>query len=173
MSRFRIVAGVLMFAVVSGAVLMYLLRDDGDETVSEVSQKAPGFTLPDASGKNISLEALEGDVKVITFWASWSPYSRDELNSLARLKEEYGSKVSVAALNRDTDSSEGRTYLESLNLGDALIFAFDKDDEYFKKVNGYAMPETIFLDTEGNIVAHQRGPMTYEEMRAQIEFMLN
>jgi len=174
MYRFRfVIGGALVVLVIGGLVLLYIsfLRDSNDSEESALLQ-APDFSLPDASGKSISLETLEGDVRVLTFWASWSPYSRDELTSLGKLKEEYGDKVSVAALNRDTNPADGRAYLESLGLGEVLVFVYDQQDEYFKEVNGYAMPETLFLDADAKIVAHQHGPMTYEEMRAQIDSML-
>jgi len=174
MYRFRfVIGGALVVLVIGGLVLLYIsfLRDSKDSEESALLQ-APDFSLPDASGKSISLETLEGDVRVLTFWASWSPYSRDELTSLCKLKEEYGDKVSVAALNRDTNPADGRAYLESLGLGEVLVFVYDQQDEYFKEVNGYAMPETLFLDADAKIVAHQHGPMTYEEMRAQIDSML-
>jgi hypothetical protein len=35
------------------------------------------------------------------------------------------------------------------------------------------MPETLFYDTQGNIVFHQRGRMTYEEMKTQTESVVN
>jgi len=174
MYRFRFVlGGVLVLAVLGVLVFLYIsYMSDSKDAVSESLLQAPEFSLPDASGKIIDLESLEGEVKVVTFWASWSPYTRDELTSLSRLKEEYGKKVSVAALDRDVNPAEGRVYLESLGLGDVLVFVYDQNDEYFKKVNGYAMPETLFVNEDGKIVAHQHGPMSYEDMRAQIERML-
>ena len=173
MHRFRfVIGGALVVLVIGGLALVYIffMRDSKEAEESALLQ-APDFSLPDASGKSVSLETLEGDVKVLTFWASWSPYSRDELTALSKLKEEYGNKVSVAALNRDTNPAEGRAYLEALGLGEVLVFVYDQQDEYFKKVNGYAMPETLFLNADAKIVAHQHGPMTYEDMRAQIDTM--
>ncbi|KKS35375.1 MAG: Thiol-disulfide isomerase and thioredoxin [Parcubacteria group bacterium GW2011_GWD2_42_14] len=161
-----------MLVIGSLAFIYISFLHDSNEPAEYTLLQAPDFSLPDASGKNISLETLEGDVKVITFWASWSPYTREELTSLSKLKEEYGDKVSVAALNRDANPAEGRAYLETLGLGEVLVFAYDQQDEYFKKVNGYAMPETLFLNADAKIVFHQHGPMTYDEMRAQIETML-
>lgn len=169
-----IVVGVLVLILIGIGATMYFFsgKDSSKEDTGEALVSAPDFSLPDASGKNFSLESLKADVKIINFWASWSPYSKDELTSLSRLQEEYEGKVSIAALNRDTDPSDGRAFLKTLGLGTTVLFVYDKEDEYFKKVQGFAMPETLFLDADGNILAHQHGPMTYDEMRAQIETIL-
>jgi thiol-disulfide isomerase/thioredoxin len=134
--------------------------------------QAPAFSLPDASGNILSLSDIEGKVTIIHFWASWSPYSKEELTSLVQLKKEYGDAIAIVALNRDHSPAEGKAYLESLQLGDALLFVYDKDDTYFKKVSGYAVPETLFLIENENIFYHQHGPMKYDEMKAQVMTVL-
>lgn len=177
MNRSRLLlGGVLILVVLSLLVFVYMYFFSSRSTEKDISEEAripaPEFSLPDADGKNISLESLEGEVKVLNFWASWSPYSRDELVALTKLKEEYGDRVAVVALNRDVNSVDGKAFLSSLGLGDTLLFAYDSNDEYFKKVQGFAMPETLFLDAEGNIIFQQHGPMSFEEMKAQVEAIL-
>jgi len=45
----------------------------------------------------------------------------------------------------------------------------DPNDSFYKSIGGFAMPETLFIDGEGNIRLHKRGPMTYEEMKVAVE----
>lgn len=134
--------------------------------------RAPEFSLPDASGNVISLSDVEGKVTIINFWASWSPYSKDELSALVQLKKEYGDDIAIVALNRDHNPAEGKAYLESLQLGDELLFVYDKNDEYFKKVSGFAVPETLFLIENEDIFYHKHGPMSYDEMKEQVVTVL-
>jgi thiol-disulfide isomerase/thioredoxin len=145
----------------------FLHKDEGEKYT-----KAPDFSLPDASGNMVSLSDVEGKVTIVNFWASWSPYSKDELGALVRLKREYGSDVAIVALNRDVNPADGRAYLESLQLGEELLFVYDSDDAYFKKVSGFAVPETLFLKENKDIFYHKHGPMTYDEMKVHVETML-
>jgi thiol-disulfide isomerase/thioredoxin len=149
--------------------LFFWLRGEEQEPAVVVAPTVPDFVFPDAQGNPVALADVQAELRVITFWASWSPYSRDELPTLARVKEAYGDRIAVVALNRDTNSAEGRAFLEAIGLADELIFAYDRDDTYYKEVGGFNMPETVFVDTEGRILHHTHGPMTEEAMRAVIE----
>jgi thiol-disulfide isomerase/thioredoxin len=165
-------ASLVVLLVCAGAYVFLirpmLLKNKGDEGFA----KAPSFSLPDASGNLISLSNMQGKVTVVNFWASWSPYSKDELTALVRLKKEFGDDVSVIALNRDANPNEGKAYLVSMQLGEDLLFVYDKDDEYFKKVNGFAVPETLFLIGNEDVYFQKHGPMTYDEMKEQIVAIL-
>jgi thiol-disulfide isomerase/thioredoxin len=134
--------------------------------------QVPDFSYPDESGRPVVLSQIRADVRVVNFWASWSPYSKDELPALVALKREFGDRVAVIALNRDTYSADGRAFLESLGLEDELVFAYDQDDSYFVSVGGYNMPETIFLGEDEEVLHHVHGPMTLDAMRTQVTRLL-
>ncbi len=148
----------------------YFFTRDEEKQVGE--HVAPNFSLPDASGKMISLDSLEAELVVINFWASWSPYSKDELKYLVELKKEFGDRIEIVCLNRDTDPLQGKQFLQQENIGEELLFVYDAQDEYFKKVSGFAVPETVFLTEGDEIVYHKHGPMTYDEMKARVEDIL-
>lgn len=168
-----IVTVSLIFLLVCAGVYFFLVRPEllknkGDEGFV----KAPAFSLPDTSGNPVSLSDMQGKVTVVNFWASWSPYSKDELSSLIRLKKEFGDDVSIVALNRDSNPNEGKAYLASLQLNQELIYVYDRNDDYFKKVQGFAVPETLFLIGNEDIYFQKHGPMTYDEMKEQIVAIL-
>lgn len=168
-----LVGAIAVLIAVCGAVYFLstqkgIFFKDSEEGVV----KAPNFVLPDALGNMVSLEDIDSEVVVINFWASWSPYAKDELPALVALKKEYGSDITIVGLNRDYNPKEGQAFLESLSLGEDLVFVYDTNDEYYKKVSGYAMPETIFLNEKGDIVAQIHGPATFEQMKEQVSIIL-
>ncbi len=172
--RYRAVILIIVLSVIVIFTAVYFKSNTTDnvDVVNNFSS-APEFNLPDSLGNNITLSEVGGEIKVVNFWASWSPYSADELSALVRLKNEYGDRLAIVALNRDVISEEGKAFLESLDLGSSLIFVYDKNDEYFNKVDGYAMPETLFLNKDGDILIHKHGPMSYDEMNKQVKLLFN
>lgn len=167
--------GALCIIALVGVGIFFLLKSDPEEVHEVLPPEyvtAPNFVLPGTSGKEVVLSEVDADIRIVNFWASWSPYSKTELPALVRIKKEFAEHVEVIALNRDTTPEDGRTFLTSLNLGDDLLFAYDAKDEYFKEVEGFAMPETLFVDRDGNILVHVHGPMTEEVMRAHLTEIL-
>ena len=53
---------------------------------------APDFSLPDLSGKTVSLEQFRGKVVLLDFWATWCPPCRMTIPLLINLQEQYGKK---------------------------------------------------------------------------------
>jgi thiol-disulfide isomerase/thioredoxin len=167
-TAYAIGAGVTVLAAGGG---YYLYQSQTQKDMEGVYLTAPDFTLPTQDGTPIVLSEVRGDIRIINFWASWNPYSKDELVALVRLKQAHGDDVEIIALNRDTNPHDGYAFLQSIGLSQELTFVFDEQDGYFDQVHGFAAPETLFLDKKGNIIMQQHGPMTYEEMDAQVARM--
>lgn len=143
-------------------------KSPAESALATVDDQAP-FTS--VSGEEISLEPLVGQILVVNTWASWSPYSVQELPQLVSLAEEYAAAgVKIVAINRAESRSVARRYLQHLNIDeDDLIFVLDSDDRFYGTIEGYTVPETMFYDRSGNIVHHARGSLSHNEMRSFIE----
>ncbi|MBP9760504.1 MAG: TlpA family protein disulfide reductase [Candidatus Pacebacteria bacterium] len=172
--RRRIFTGLAVCAVVAlVAFVFFFIKNKSHDDLLEGERLAPNFNFPDASGSPIILDEIHARVRVINFWASWSPYSKDELPALVALKHEFGDDIAIVALSRDTNPTNGRAFLASLGLGPELLFAYDRGDTYFKQVGGFNMPETIFVGERGEVLAQVHGPMSLDEMRAQVKRILD
>ncbi len=165
---------ILIVVVLSGFIVYFFLggEKNNEPVTNSKFIMAEDFSLPDTNGKLVSLSEVDAEVKIVNFWASWSPYSKDELLAFSKIKDEYNERVEILALNRDSNSGDAKKFLKNLNLNDDIIFVYDKNDGYYKKVKGYAVPETIFINNEEEVLLHRHGPMTYDEMRNKIEKIL-
>lgn len=128
----------------------------------------------DLDGNLTAINENLGKVLVVNSWASWCPACANELPDLAQLGEEFANEnVKVIAINRAEPKTTAVAFLTSINAVEGLQLVLDPSDKFYSSNNGYAMPETLFYDTEGNIIFHQRGQMTYQEMKDKTESVLN
>ncbi len=164
--------GVLLLALVFGGyqyftsgTFLHGLREQD----SPVYVYMPDFSFPNEKGEQVVFTNIQAPVRVVHFWASWSPYSREELPALVTLERESEGVIKVVALNRDTNPADGRAFLRDIGLASELTFAYDAEDTYFRTIGGYNMPETIFVGPRGEVLEHVHGPMSLEEMRSVVE----
>lgn len=127
------------------------------------------LVLTDYDGNPVELSEYKRDLLVAHVWASWCPYCGEELQNLMRLKEEYGDDVRILAVNRAEPEADAKAFTQALGIDPAAVeLLLDPDDAFFKSVGGYAMPETIFINSRGEIIFHQRGPMKVDEVIEQV-----
>lgn len=125
---------------------------------------APEFSLENYEGEIVSSSDFSEKVQVVNIWASWCPFCVKELPDFVSLNEEF-SDVEVIAINRGESLSVAKGFTDSLGISNKLTFLIDKKSTYYNSIGGFSMPETIFVDEEGIIFLHKRGPMTFEEMK--------
>ncbi len=126
----------------------------------------------DLSGHSFDLRTFDDKPLIVNAWASWSPFSKTELETLARLKREYADAFEVIAINRKETPETIAAYLSQIGDTEGIIFLQDETDQFFSTVTGFAMPESVFYNRDGNIVVHVRGSMTEADMRANIDAIL-
>lgn len=131
------------------------------------------LVLSDYAGNQVHLYDYRRKVLIAYAWASWCPYCAGELQNLATLKKTYGDNIQVVAINRGESLQIARDYTDHLTDTDGLVFLLDPNDAFFKGIGGYAMPETVFIDSGGTIIFHQRGPIQIADVQAEIEKLIH
>ncbi|PIR82371.1 hypothetical protein COU20_02510 [Candidatus Kaiserbacteria bacterium CG10_big_fil_rev_8_21_14_0_10_59_10] len=152
-----VIAGAIVFSMAS--------RDTSGETSTSDFDTFASISLTDYHGNNVSLEQFRGTPLVINSWAVWCPFCREELPDFAALQQELGSEVLVIAIDRREPLEKAKGYTDELGITNDMLFLLDPSDSFYKSIGGFTMPETIFVDVNGVISFHKRGPMTLEEMR--------
>jgi len=132
----------------------------------------PQFSLKNYEGEIVSTADFTGKIMVINSWAVWCPFCKDELVDFSRLQDEYKDDVAVIAIDRAERLEKAKEFTDSVGITDKMIFLMDPKDSFYRDIGGFSMPETIFVDRDGNIIFHKRGPMELIEMEEKIESII-
>lgn len=133
----------------------------------------PSFSLLDYAGNEINSSDFAGKILVVNSWAVWCPFCLDELSDFAKLQEEYSDDIVVIAIDRAESLEKAKGFTDSIGVSDRTVFLMDPRDSFYKNIGGFSMPETIFVDTDGEIRIHKRGPMELSEMRENVDKIIN
>ena len=113
------------------------------------------------------------NVLVINSWATWSPFSVNDLTLLAELQKQYGEDITVLAINRKEQKAIVRSYLSTFNLHqEDLVYLMDPTDHFYTASEGYSMPETAIYKKDGTIHAHIRGDLKRGEFEKMLDQLL-
>jgi len=134
---------------------------------------APEFSLKGYDGNTVSLSDFSGKPILINSWAVWCPFCKKELVDFATAQREFGDKVTIIVIDRAEPIATVKVYTDDLGVTKDLVFLLDPKDSFYKSIGGFSMPETIFVDGNGNIVFHKRGPMDLTEIRQRINQLIN
>lgn len=170
---------VVVVVLLGGGFL--LLNNSGDNSSFESSgsvtrsenDKVPEFSFPDYDGNIVSSTDYAGKPIVVNSWATWCPFCVDELPDFVTVQEEFGDAVTIISIDRAESSAQAKTYTDDLGVTDGLVFLLDADDKFYQAIGGFSMPETLFVDSDGNIVEHKRGPMKLPEIREKIQSLID
>jgi len=134
-------------------------------------QPAPDFTLDLLNGPTLTLSQLRGQIVVVNFWAAGSPSCAEVVQNLQTMWQEYQSQevtfIGLAYQEQETDVSEfaarlGLTYPIGLDRGGRIQTAYGATD----------VPETFVIDAQGRVAHLHIGPVTEEQLRAEMDGLL-
>ncbi len=123
---------------------------------------APDFSITTFEGETYSLESLRGTPIVINFWASWCVECYKEAALLEQSYQDYKDDIVFLGIDYlDTDKEAmaymnqyGVTYPSGPDIQSAMAKAY--------RITG--VPETFFVDRDGNIIHVQIGPIERPEL---------
>lgn len=116
---------------------------------------APDFTLPTPDGREVSLYALKGKLKIIDFWASWCGPCRLENPNMVKLYADFKDKgLTVVSVSLDNNKANWQKAIED----DGLTWIHVSDlkgwsSPVIKQFNIDAVPTIFVLDENNRIVA--------------------
>jgi cytochrome c biogenesis protein CcmG/thiol:disulfide interchange protein DsbE len=130
---------------------------------------APDFTLTlyerydGGYGRSLTLSQLRGKVVIVNFWASWCVPCRDEADLLELTWRQYKDQglVLVGIGYNDTET-EALKYLQEFGI--TYPNGPDLRNAISPKYHIQGVPETFFVDRDGNIVHTEIGPLSQAKM---------
>ena len=119
---------------------------------------SPAVTLDDFLGKPL----------VVNFWAAWCPSCVAEMSSAFRpVQEQLGDSVTFLGINIQDDRAKAIRLLEE--TGVRWISLENQDGSLWSELGGLAMPFTVFIAANGEIVDKHNGPLSESLLRDRIE----
>jgi Flp pilus assembly protein TadD/peroxiredoxin len=142
--------------------------------------KAPEFSLPDLSGNMHELRSLRGSFALLTFWATTSELSRDQLKLLDQHQPELAtSHVGVLAVNVDDAGSmpAARSLAAQEKFSFPVLFATEEVAGIYNIIYRYlfdrrrdlVIPTSFLLDKEGMIVKVYQGPLDPQQILEEVK----
>lgn len=141
---------------------------------------APKFRLPSVSGRDHTLGMYKGRRVLLNFWATWCPPCREELRDLRSHQDELrglGTAVLAISVDDPADRAKVREYAKQEELPFPVLFA-DEDviaaynlvnRFLFEKIRDLAVPTSLLLDRDGNIVKIYRGRVPARQIIRDIQ----
>lgn len=132
----------------------------------------PSLTFTDYKGEHVSLFDFSGLPLVVNAWATWCPFCTKELADFAAVQEQYRGKVVFIAIDRVEPRDVAKSFTDKVGVTKKMIFLLDPQDDFYKAIGGFSMPETLFVDSSGRIEYHKRGPMDINEIQERTKALL-
>lgn len=133
--------------------------------VAAIGRPAPDFTLPKLDGTKVSLSQYRGQVVLVNFWATWCPYCRQEMPSMARLNEVFGSsKFVLLAINVEQNGAQTvPSFLKTHPYTFPILL--DSQGKVQHSYGVYSFPETFIVGKNGVIVNKVVGAVDWSDPR--------
>jgi peroxiredoxin len=122
---------------------------------------APGLDLPDLAGRPRSLNEFEGNVVLVTFWASWCSPCIEEMPSIKRLTATMADQP-FTVVSVSVGEGERRAKSAAVRLGIGFPVLLDRDSNVFKTWGADVLPTAYVLDRSGRIRYIARGPVDWD-----------
>ena len=130
---------------------------------------APDLVLEDlrARDSSIGIDDFRGRPLVVNFFASWCGPCRREMPALQSVYEDVDGKVAFLGIdNRDIRRDALDLVRET---GVRYRLAFDPEGDAARAFGVLAMPTTVFVSAEGEMVDRVFGEMSEEQLRRTIQ----
>ena len=127
--------------------------------------------FPDVAGRTQALSQWRGQVMVVNFWASWCGPCREEMPDFAALRAQYRSQgVEFVGIAIDNSANVAR-FLRQMPVDYPILVGEGAAHSLARQLGNPsgALPYTIVLDRDGNIVLSHLGRLS----RAKLEATLN
>jgi len=137
------------------------------------------FSLRAIDGEAVTSESLRGEVAVLAFGASWLPLSRNQMESVKKLADQYAGKgVAVYWVSADSENPKSKNYVSDDQLRELarkykVTILRDADGAVSKKMGVDQLPSVVILDRQGNVAGSIGGMDPNTNLTTQLSARLD
>jgi peroxiredoxin len=140
---------------------------------------APEFSLRAIDGETVTSSSLRGEVVVLAFGASWLPLTRNQMEAVKKLADQYaGRGVAVYWISTESDALKSKNYASDEQLR-ALAKKYkptmlrNPDGTVAKKLGVDQLPSVVIIDKQGNVADKIGGMDPNADLAKQLAERLN
>jgi peroxiredoxin len=125
--------------------------------------QAPDFSLRAIDGQTVTAASLHGEVAVLAFGASWLPLTRNQMESLKKLADQYaGRGVAVYWVSTESENAKSKNYVSDDQLRDLarrykVSILRDPDGAVSRRLGVDQLPSVVIFDKQGNVADRTGG----------------
>ncbi len=143
----------------------------GTKTLNRLEKDGvPNFSLPDISGKMISLTDFKGKILLVNIWATWCAPCVKEFPSMKSLVEHFKGEVAILAVSHDKTREDIDSFIQAFGgLPEDFVVVWDKEKVVAKIFGTDVLPETYILGKDQRLLRKIAGETVWNEPNA-LEF---
>lgn len=144
--------------------------DEDSETVPYMN-----FTVYDKDKQPVMLSSFIGKPIILNFWASWCGPCQSEMPDFEEIYSKYKDQIEFLMINLTDGDREtldtASDYIKKQQYHFPVYYDLDMtaSSTYFVS----SIPQTFFIDANGQIVSYAKGAMTKTAIEDQIKRILN
>ena len=130
-------------------------QEKQEQANSWVGKQAPELSLPDVSGRHISLASFKGKYVLVDFWASWCGPCRAENPNVVKAYNEFKGKnfaILGVSLDKEKDAWQEAIRSDRLEWNHVSDLKF-WESEAVKTFKFNGIPYNVLIDPQGKIIA--------------------
>jgi peroxiredoxin len=150
-----------LFAALAAVAVLAACGSAGDSGGAKEGDRAPDFTLPSTTGRQVSLSQFEGGPVMLYFWASWCgscTFDLADIERAASREAERGLTTITVNIGEEPGYVEGFVRAEVPDY--SFIVATDTSLDTFRTYRILSFPTTFFIDSDGVIRSVRTGRLS-------------
>jgi len=161
------------------AALAVLTLAFGLQTAGLAQNGPLEFSLHSIDGENVTSQSVRGEVVVLAFGASWLPLSRNQMEGVKKLADQYaGRGVTVYWVSVDSENVKSKNFVSNDQLRDLsrkykVTILRDPDGVLSRKMGVDQVPSIVILDKQGNIAGSIGGMDPNANLTTQLSARLD
>ena len=164
MSKSNALKAAILILILGGTAY-FALRQRPARAVA-IGEQAPDFTVPAFPSGSLHLKNYQGQIVVLTFWATWCPPCVEETPSLEQFAEKMRDQgVIVLSVSVDENQKALQDFVQKNHV--SFLVGRDPDRSLEARYGTYVFPESYILDRQGRVAEKIANAADWNDPRMQ------